>query len=415
MVFYLKINREKSYVLPNLMHWIDSIKQRNDSHIFIICDNEELRRKVKRIIVEQSDIEIISSRFESELLTEILGRVTLGKWEKVGCAHLTTFLHSYENNIESYWNIDADDTYVCLDPIRVSEMFEIVEEDSKKNNIVLNGLDMWHSISKFEGWSDIPHWSFGITYTDNSINWISIIEEFSRSEEYKIMQKKHSNIDWFFTYITKASNLKIRSFYFNNMKFMHYYGDFFDYPHLGGFYHYTDHSILFPILQYCFGTRKMGEISISSDVLEYDMNIVDDESLMALISHSYEKGEFTDEIKGTGMIEVYKNKKILSYLNANGCKSFSVYGAGEYFLKYYDDIFSECKPAHIYDGNPNKWGKEVIDGIVCEEIKEIDNNSVYIITAESMVASFEIVKILISKGVNKIDHIDNLRQYLLGI
>lgn len=418
MVFYLKVNREKEYTLTNLRHWIDVASINKENLIYILCDNEKLKNEIIATFdLNGNTIRFLKSEYNDKDIEEIVNSTTLGAWKKIAYAHLSTFLHARENNFSEFWNIDADDTFLCMDPLRLSEVLSQVEEYCKEHGIHLSNLDMWHSVSRYEEWSDVLHWSFGMTYTDNSVDWITILKKHMRDEKYHRMKKLHSNIDWYFTYLSKNTELNIKSFYFENLKFIHYYGNFIDYPHKGTVYHYKDGKLTFPILKYCFGLEEMGEIEIADDSIKFEIGLSDSEATVSLIGSCMEKEVFARELKKIKDIDDMAPRRAENYKLKNGYKSIVFYGAGDYLNRNYEILKKVGVIEYISDSNPSKWGKEIFEGIVCispEEIKRLEDYIV-IIAVEQVTMAFEIAGYLRKKGITEVDHIDNLKRYLLGI
>ena len=76
MVFYLKANRNNSYVIPNLKHWIDACRMYENSLIFILCDNETLKERICReILIEDSNITFLESMRDCCEINTILENV----------------------------------------------------------------------------------------------------------------------------------------------------------------------------------------------------------------------------------------------------------------------------------------------------------------------------------------------------
>lgn len=418
MIFYLKVNREKSYVIPNIRHWLDSILV-NENRVYLVCDNDHLIDEIKRTLVPiYGDLDFIRSINDSEDIEQILDSISLGVWKKIGRAHLTTFYHARENKYEAFWNIDADDTFFCLSPERIRELINHVAVESTEKKVDLNNLDMWHSVSVSESWGSTPHWSFGVTYTNNKIDWFKIMKAHANDMDYLGMDKLHCNIDWYFTYLSTLSGITIKSFCFRNLKFIHFCSNGFDYPHKGAFYYYRPETIEFPVLKYCFGSCELGEIPIAKDTLHYDIGISDEEAMIALINNSEEKAIFMKEIKNMNLGDFDQiQKNIKSYKDRYNCSSIIVYGAGDYFIKNYHRFRGACEIDMLCDSNSEKWDKVIVDNLVCvrpERILELKNARV-IIAVEQAGMSFEILQNLMNMGINSIDHIDNFIKYIVGI
>lgn len=418
MVFYLKVNRNNSYVLPNLKHWIKIAQLSEHTKIYILCDNLILKEKILQGISITSDIEFIESYRDNEEMNAVLDDITVGKWAKIGQAHLTTFWHAKENGIDKFWNIDADDTFMCLDSVRCVEMFQTVEKYADSNSIAMMGLDMWRSISEAERWDTVHHWSFGVTYTDNSINWISEMKKHGGDDDYSKMKKFYRNVDWFFTYLREYTNIKIETFYFENLKFAHFFDYFLNYPHKSNFYHWKNGMIEFPIIKYCFGAVNCGEARISDEVIAFDIGIKDTEALASLMNYCEEKDTFWRErdIMQSDLSDLMKKKNQL-YLDRHGKEKIVIWGTGDLFLKNYSTIRRFYDLQYVCDSNNEKWGKEIVSGVTCvspDELQKMKNVVVVISVALPSVCT-DIIKQLMKMGIEDFDYIQSWMDFVMGV
>lgn len=280
MVYYLKINRKEEYTVPNLQNWIDVITEIPDSQIIIICDDDNLRNKViERIRFHGNPIFIESIRENAET-KEIVKGFASERWENAGYAHLTTFYHARVNGYKSFWNIDADDTFICLPANRLRTLLSEIEKRAINSNISIFSLDMWYTKSQ------VNHWTFGVSYIDNTIDWIDRMRNHLNDSEYK-KNAYPPNMDGYFTYLRDFTDLKLESFYAENLRFMHYSNDFFRRPWASGFYHWKNGVLDFPILRECYGIDNLGAVTIPNEVIRIDIGISDDEARETMIETCY--------------------------------------------------------------------------------------------------------------------------------
>lgn len=127
----------------------------------------------------QNKVSFIETSWKNEKIGNIVKTIANRRWSKAAFAHLTTFAHAQSNGYSSFLNIDADDTCFCLKPERVVECLKKVENYARNNNIKLFSLDMHVSDSLGE------HWSYGITYTDSTVDWIRYIESHMNDERQR--------------------------------------------------------------------------------------------------------------------------------------------------------------------------------------------------------------------------------------
>lgn len=280
MVYYLKINRKEEYTFQNLKKWLGVIYGIMDAKAFIICDDAELEREVRSRISSEIMLEMMESERNDPEVRYIVQGFANKRWENAGYAHTTTFYHARENGFKKFWNIDADDTFVCLPDERVRELFAAAEDKAVKYGIPILSLDMWYTKSM------TGHWTFGITYTDNSIDWFRKMKGHIADKEYGLAGHP-PNMDGYFTYLRSIGDIRIESFYAENLRFLHYSNDFFRRPWASGFYHWKNGKLSFPVLRECFGIEHLGMVDIPREVIRLDMDIRDEEAREAMIENCY--------------------------------------------------------------------------------------------------------------------------------
>lgn len=273
MVYYLKLNRMIEYSLRNLQVWIDIVSIDPNSQVYILCDNKQLNKA----ICEKINFRGISFQFlESIKRTEdrdLIDAIAIPKWYNAGYAHMTPFIHSMKNNIDEFWNIDADDTMICLVPERAKELLDKARGYAVENRIDLFSLDMWRSRALG------GHWSFGITYTNANIDWVKLMRthmDCQGGSRYFMNGNHPKNIDEFFSYMkSKENSVRIETFYFENLLFIHYSDDFVMHPITSGVFKYKEGKITYPIIKYIYGVQSLGEIPIFEDIIRLDISIDD--------------------------------------------------------------------------------------------------------------------------------------------
>lgn len=265
--FYLKINRKDAYAIRCIQHWIDIITELK-ADFYIICDKPELELEVlKKVRFNNRNIKFIKS-IKNKKLKPIVENIATPLWYNATYAHLTSFYHAKKHNIKYFWNIDADDTMFSLYADKVADILKNIKQYARENTIAAFSLDM-HT-SKTYG----KHWSFGICYIDNTIDWIRLFEN-NKSKNWRnnyIQYDSQFNLDWFFTYLRDEQVENIKSFYIDNMQFIHF-GDFMWNTMDSGVYHFENNKIIYPILLEVFGTRTFGEIPIWSKCVKFNNNM----------------------------------------------------------------------------------------------------------------------------------------------
>lgn len=279
MFFYLKINRREKYTFRNLQHWIDIVEGIEGSDYCILCDNTILQKEVlEQVRFTKEPVAFLESEKQSADLNEIVPNITNADWRNAGYAHLTTFLDAEKKEYPCFWNIDADDTHICLESGRARELLCEAEAYARGNQIDMMSLDMWTTRTYGN------HWSFGITYSNNRADWMSVMKRYCRDEELKARQIR--NVDGYFSCLKTCTSLKIETFYFENLRFIHYSNDFFKRPDVSGFFIWKEGELNLPILSCCFGLEQLGRLPIAKQVIKLDIGITDEESTEALLAYA---------------------------------------------------------------------------------------------------------------------------------
>ena len=285
MHYYLKINRNEGYSIRNLRHWIETINLNNDDYT-IICDNEALKKRVMESIEAINEKCFIPSNRTDTQIVEITKNNTSDFWNNASYSHLTTFFDAKKKGLDEFWNIDADDTCFCMTNERVAEILGLIEEWARKNRVHAMSFDMSHSRRKG------AFWTFGVTYTDNRIDWFKIMmshcyDGYFKKHGYDIKELPEC-IDTFFTYISDCGSINVKSFYVENAKFVHYSNDFVYRPWCSWFATYKEGKIIKPLLRDFYGLQSVGEVDICSDVVKFDINLSNNEQAEWLINKSAE-------------------------------------------------------------------------------------------------------------------------------
>ena len=282
-IFYLKVNRPDRYTLRNLKTWLQAVELFDEYQIHIVCDNEELTNRFSdelREYVEKPNVDIITSSYAEPIKIIVDQVVNNDRWNAAGYAHLTTFYHAYLTGYDNFWNIDADDTRICLDVLRIKETLDVVKDYADNHNISLFSLDMWAS---FFGTG--KHWTLGITYTRDTKEAWDMINAHYDDETYP-GRNQNSNIDNYFRWLKSEKGYSIESFYFENLRFIHYSDDFFHRVFQSGLSHWKNGFLHYPIIENCFGIEEAGSVPIDPNVVRLDIGITDKETGIAMAEAS---------------------------------------------------------------------------------------------------------------------------------
>jgi len=382
MVFYLKLNRCIDYSIRNLQSWINMLKKYEGSIVYILCDNEALIERIKNEIRFDSVVCEYIKSIKREEDRDLMESVAIPRWYNAGYAHLTPFIHARQNGFERYWNIDADDTMFGLDSDRLFEALRRVEKYAETNEIDLFSLDMWRSRS------NSIHWSFGITYTNGMVDWVSIMRKHSgyvNGSKFFSNWNHPKNIDEYFTYIkSEEKSVKIETFYIENLLFLHYSDDFIMNPITSGVYRWKAGKLKFPIIQNVFGCNTLGEIDIASDVVKIDIGIDDIEGGFALAKAAPFSLEVTNIVEAEEFREKrinHINNEIINAVkrisdNLRNMDSVYIFGFGNFTSFLIDKLRENCIETNaILDNAENKWGGP-INGLMVTSPQTLLENDV---------------------------------------
>lgn len=401
---YLKINRSEYYAFRNLSRWID-VSYLLDRDCYVLCDQDELIEKIRSEILLSGICKFIKSDKGSRN-KKIVENISNGNWENAAYAHITTFSHARTHQYSCFWNIDADDTMLCLTVDRMKEFLENVEAYAEKNSVDCFSLDMWRT--KWQG----EHWSFGITYVCGRRNWIEEMSARCEDGEYRSLESgMNYNIDCFFSYLKSKTKLKIETFYFENLKFIHYANDFFNGLISSAFYHWKEGKLFYPIMQACVGLGEMSAYNVYSDIIKLDIGIKDDEAKNILTYYSRDEHEFRGYVNWNGIVnkKLFDIKKSLYMKDCNENCKIVCFGVGNCFDNSIEKILSICDLKYVCDNDPDKWGKEFGDGIICippVKLKEMGDVLV-IISIYSKSVSMAVAHQLEENGIDNYDFVNN--------
>ena len=284
-VFYLKINRAESnavarVTLRYLIEWIKIALQFPEAKIYILCDNPALEDYVSASInLDDLNCEFIKSSRDSEELTYIIEKITPSKhWQRVAYAHFTPFLHARDMGYENFWAIDADDMGLYAEPQKIAKVLESVKEYASLHKIDAISLEVWQVLSEFRVWT------FGVVYTDNSIDWLNLMKNHCTDSDFleKFGGRRYElNADWYCTYFRLRGFASLESFYVENLRFIHHADDAYMFPGAGLRYWHEGYCY-FPLVYNDYGMKEAGILSIPKDIVKIDIGITAEESMRYL-------------------------------------------------------------------------------------------------------------------------------------
>jgi len=341
---YLKIDKGSRLAMENLGRWMN-VAFLMTGDCYILCDRDDIIPLIRDTLV-YPDVTFLKSERESEETVSIVkGAIPPDGMVNAGFAHLTTFLHAGNREYDFFWNIDADDTQFCLSAERTVELLECAGNYAAENELDCFSLDMHTSRTGGQ------HWSFGVTYTKNRKDWLSILRSHVNDREYleKNLQERF-NIDWYFTYLRSLRELKIETFYFENLKFIHYhFENMFQDLCIWGILHWKDSELRFPMLE-TFSSKEagLGRYEISRDVVGLELGIEDREAENVMLFQG-NWGGFVDGID----FDYLASEKVLRHRRGIYFKKYPLegtvacWGYGECFKRFFQR-WPEYVLCHMY-------------------------------------------------------------------
>lgn len=410
--FYLKINRKENYAIKNLSRWIDAAYLM-DADCYIVCDNDEVKQKIESDLPLYSDPVFIQSNKCKEL-EYIVDIIANRNWKNTAYAHLSTFWDAQVRGYEYFWNIDADDTRLCVTIDKMVQILISAENCAKEDGIDCFSLDMWNSETGGR------HWSFGVTYVNGKRDWITLLYDRCGDQEYKEMDNEgNQNVDWFFTYLKNKHLAKNESFYVENMKFIHYSNDFVEKPIASGLFHWKNGKLIYPFMYYGFGMNDFGCFDIAECVYRLDIIVEDYEATEILAYYAREGKDISRYYEVSHII----NKKICNlknevFLRKHGYSKDNLpeiicFGAGNALDKNFEKIKELYDLKMVCDNDESKWGKEIRPGIRCISPKQLTEhrNAIVVILVYSRSSVAQIEKQLQGMSIDY-DYMDN---WFLGV
>lgn len=274
IVIYLKVNTIRNYSLACIQLWLNVVYLLGYDY-YIICDKSEVKEKIEKFLkFPNGNIKFIKSHISLKQMLFVRKAINK-KWINAALAHLTAFHHSKKINAKYFWNIDADDTAFLSNEKKIIKILTEAEKYAKDNNILAFSLDMW------ETWTRSKHWSFGITYTNNSVEWTDYLNKIDIKDmkAYRVdFHHGFTNLDWVFTYLRDIKKLKIETFYVENLRFIHFC-DFGGRQRDQGLCYWEKGYIHYPLLEYIFDDKASCCLSISNKLVKFYIDTTNEESL----------------------------------------------------------------------------------------------------------------------------------------
>lgn len=289
LVFCLKVNRDSDYTIKSLRHWINICTSCAKPYV-IICDNQTLLNKINREIKFTKYFLGIQPSYKQEL-GDMLKNIVQPYWLNCAIAHLSTFYYATKNGYNNFWNIDADDTMFCIEANIAANILIEAKEYADSNNIDCFSLDMW--ASKTRG----VHWSFGITYIKNDIDYFDILNNIKDMRwTYDYLDYSNAfNLDWLFTHLGNIGTINTQSFYIEDVYFVHW-GSFVLNPSVASICYWKDKEVHFPLFKGFISGYGFDVIPILETCIKLDVDMDLTQSLNFLFCKIAHIGYFAREL-----------------------------------------------------------------------------------------------------------------------
>lgn len=399
--FFLKINRSDDFAVENLSRWLDAARMLKED-CYVICDKQEIVDKIKKRLFLLQDVVFLTSikNDETEELVKLVARARV--WHNAAYAHLSTFIYAKQYGYSHFWNIDADDTWMCIPMPKLKKCLMMIEEYAQKENYTAFSLDMWKSVKKGKCWT------FGVAYIENEMDWKAVFLKYGRQKAYE--NADNEQMDSFFYYLERKSGLKIGTFYFENLRFVHYSSNFLKEPVAAGIYHWHDGLLEFPIRK-CFRLDEYSDFKIFDTCVRFDAKIGDRETRDAFSYYTRDINNLALKSHWDNIVDIklcaMKHKEFMEK-HANA-KEVVLFGAGHALRFNYKKFQKLCQVRYVCDNNQNLWGKDIYRGIVCISLDEIKKmkDVVVVITIYSKATAEQIAQQLKGLGIKEVDYLEN--------
>ncbi|MDR2778465.1 MAG: hypothetical protein LBB13_03130 [Rickettsiales bacterium] len=285
-VFYLKVNRPHCTAYQCVQQWLD-IAEAVDAFCYFVCDDRKMELGIfKNVKFSNLNFRFIKSDRKTlkSTVKKVLESLSGRYWWRATYAMLTPFLHMIEHNFSSSYNIDADDLRILLAPDKIKNILQKVEEYAEEKELDCFDLDIYPT--RTFG----THWSFGVVYVrtpekcleaiKNNKDWrrnTALIEKYKT--EYVLESKwefRNDTIDWVFSFLRDTEQLRLQTFYVENLRVVHMPDRLLDYwwPFI---LHWHDNNLFLPLLHEFYNEKLWGTLPIADGVVKIDVGLTDED------------------------------------------------------------------------------------------------------------------------------------------
>lgn len=288
---------------------------------------------------------------------------------------------------------------------RTAELLVCAGDYAEKSGLDCFSLDMYTSRTGGQ------HWSFGVTYTKNRRDWLSILNFHADDREY--LEKKWGqrfNMDWYFTYIRSLGELKLETFCFENLKFIHHsFENIYTNLYVWGIMHWKDNEMRLPILEaFSSEESRQGRYPIPKDVVRLKLGIEDREAQNVMFFQG-DWGAYIENIDFDYLVsgKVLKSRRDTYFEKYNLKGPVACWGYGDCFKKVFSVISRICSVTYVCDSDKRKWGEEY-EGCRVIPPEELAGRKVsfVLITVLHPTMISEVERQLAAYGITSYCHID---------
>lgn len=228
---YLKVNR-RSRMSTRCMRWWAAVAQAVGAEVHLLCDwgDDDLAAWLPENLAGAS---VVPTDARSK---EAVRHKVSPFWRPAGAAQMATFVDAAERGYPTFWAVDGDDTIFLEDPEEVGERLRAVQTWVEETGTDAASLDFYQTYQN--------HWSFGVVCFRTGADYFGHLagvdpkrvatafpahasEKWTwgrRDEEgrfYPVSAVPLLNLDVIFQYLRDEGLLTARSFYLEDINFLH--------------------------------------------------------------------------------------------------------------------------------------------------------------------------------------------------
>ncbi|WGL51915.1 hypothetical protein P5P86_18425 [Nocardioides sp. BP30] len=228
---YLKVNR-RSRMSQRCMRWWAAFADAVGAEVHLLCDwgPEDLATWLPESLAGASVVPTDAGSRE-----RVHHKVS-PFWRPAGAAQMATFADAAERGYQTFWAIDGDDTLFLAEPEVVGERLLAVQDWVEETGADSASLDFYQTYQN--------HWSFGVACFRMEADYVGLLEGVdprhvaetypsqgadlqtwgtrdATGRFYPVAAVPLLNLDVIFQYLRDQGSLTARSFYLEDVYFLH--------------------------------------------------------------------------------------------------------------------------------------------------------------------------------------------------